>query len=131
MNTEDKKKTILIVDDDFDLLSQTEINLKNEGYNVIACNGQDEAEAAFKKNRPDMVVTDLMMESLDGGFALSQYIKKKDPTIPIIVITGVEHQTGMKFSFGTEEERAMIKADALLAKPMKFPDLLKEIKKYI
>jgi len=98
---------------------------------VIACGGQDDAEAAFKKTRPDLVITDLMMESLDGGFALSQYIKKKDPTVPIIVITGVEHQTGMKFSLTSEEDKAMIKADALLAKPMKFENLLIEVKKYI
>ena len=125
------KKTILIVDDDIDLLTQNEIKLKNAGFNVIACTGQDEAEMVFKKTRPDMVITDLMMEALDGGFALSQYIKKKDPTIPVIVVTGVLNETGMKFSNSNEIGIPKVKADAVLSKPMKFEDLLEEINKYI
>jgi two-component system, chemotaxis family, chemotaxis protein CheY len=131
MNTIESPKTILLVDDDIDLLTQTEINLKNEGFNVIACNGQDTAEVAFKKNKIDLVVTDLMMESFDGGFSLTQYIKGKQPNMPIIVVTGVTTETGLEFSDVVEEESDLPKADAVLYKPVKFPKLMEEIKKYI
>lgn len=131
MNSSENKKTILIADDDIDLLAQTELLLKNAGYNVIAVEGQDDAERILQTVKPDMVITDLMMEAIDGGFSLAHYIKKKYPKCPVIIATGVTQETGMKFSVNTEEERSFIKADKILNKPVKHEVLLAEVERFL
>jgi CheY-like chemotaxis protein len=125
------KKTILVVDDDVDLLSQIEIQLKSAGFDVVTADGQDEAEIILKTMKPDLVISDLMMENLDGGFSLSYHVKKMDPSIPVIIITGVTHELGFKFFTDTEEERSWVKADAILNKPVRFEQLMMEINKYL
>jgi DNA-binding NtrC family response regulator len=131
MDSAESKKTIMIVDDDVDLLTQYEINLKAEGFEVLKAESQEEAESILKDHKPDLVITDLMMESLDGGFSLSYYIKKIDPLLPVIIITGVTHELGFRFFTDKEEERTWIKADAILNKPIRFEQLMKEINKHL
>jgi len=130
MNSDTSKKTILVVDDDIDFLAQMEINLKGAGFNVVTAEGQQQAETFLAESRPDMAIVDLMMEHPDGGFALSYHIKKKDPNIPVILVTAVTSETGMTFDASTREERSWVKADAFLSKPIRFEQLLREIHKY-
>lgn len=131
MNTETPVKTILVVDDDIDFLTQTKINLEGAGYNVITAEGQQQAEEILKTTHPDLAIVDLMMEHFDGGFALAYHIKKKDVRIPVIIATAVTSETGLEFDAATNEERSWIKADAFLAKPIRFEQLLREIKKLL
>lgn len=131
MNNDIKSKKILIVDDDLDLLNQLDIQFKAAGYDVITADSQESAEEILKHTRPDVVVSDLMMENLDGGFSLSYHIKKKDPLIPVIIITGVTSELGFSFYTDTEEERRWIKADAILNKPVRFEQLINEIQKHL
>jgi CheY-like chemotaxis protein len=120
-------KTILIVDDDVDFLTQQELVLKAAGYNVIAAGGQAQAEEILAEKRPDLAVVDLMMEHQDGGFALCYHIKKKDPSIPVILVSAVTSETGLEFDAATDEERSWVKADVMLAKPVRFEQLKREI----
>ena len=76
MNKANSKQTILVVDDDIDFLTQMQINLQGAGFEVITAEGQNQAEEVLAKNLPDLAIVDLMMENMDGGFALSYYIKK-------------------------------------------------------
>lgn len=131
MSSTIQKKTILVVDDDFDLLKQIEIQLKSAGFEVITADGQEEAEIILKNKRPDLVVSDLMMENLDGGFSLSYHVKKIDPSIPVIIITGIRDELGFKFTTDTEAGRSWVKADAILNKPVRFEQLINEINKYL
>jgi CheY-like chemotaxis protein len=58
---------------------------------------------------------------------LCHHIRKQDPSIPVILVTSVNSETGMDFDMATGEDREWIKADALLAKPIRFEQLLGEI----
>jgi two-component system, cell cycle sensor histidine kinase and response regulator CckA len=131
MENDKPKKTILLVDDDVDYLFQTETMLKAAGFNVITAGGQDEAEMILKTTKPDLVLSDLMMENLDAGFSFSYHIKKVDPKIPVIIVTGVANDTGMKLFNGSEEERSWVKADKIMTKPVKYDQLIKEINKFL
>jgi len=131
MNTETPKKKILVVDDDIDFLTQMKINLEGAGYHTITAEGQKQAEEILKTTHPDLALVDLMMEHFDGGFALAYHIKKKDANIPVIIATAVTSETGLEFDAATKEERSWIKADAFLAKPIRFEQLLREIKKLL
>ena len=125
--TETDKKRVLVVDDDEDFLFQQQTLLEAAGFDVVTACGQTEAEKLLESIEPDIAVVDLMMEHADGGFALCYHIKKRFPTTPVILVTGVTRETGIEFDAATVEERAWIKADVVLDKPIRFEQLTREI----
>ena len=122
-----KKRTVLLVDDDSDFLFQQRLQLEAAGLNVVSAEGKAAAEQWLAEQRPDLAVIDVMMEDPDAGFMLCHRIRKQDPSLPIILVTSVNSETGLDFDMATEEERSWIKADALLAKPIRFEQLKGEI----
>jgi len=120
-------KIVLVVDDDPDFLAQQELQLSAEGFKVVTAEGQAQAEELLEDVRPDIAVLDLMMEHFDGGFALCYRVKKKYPSVPVIIVTGVTSETSLSFDAATAEERSWVKADALLPKPIRFEQLKREI----
>jgi len=82
------KGTILVIDDEPDLVELVEFNLKKDGYEVIvAKNGQSGLEIA-QKHVPDLIVLDLMMPGIDGLEVCRQL--RGDPRtkqIPMIMLT--------------------------------------------
>lgn len=125
------RKTILVVDDDMDLLLQLKVQLEAAGYGVETAESRRDAEARLETLRPDLVVLDLMMEEMDAGFALSYHIKKKDAALPVILMTAVTRETGLHFDDAADDARAWIKADMVLPKPVRFEQLDREIKRLI
>lgn len=131
MNENQGDITILVVDDDIDIRQQMQFQLEAAGYKVVTAEGQISAEKFLETMRPDMAIVDLMMEHIDGGFALSYHIKKLDPTIPVLLVTGVTSETGFEFDTQTAEERSWIKADALLPKPIRYEQLIGEVRRLL
>jgi len=121
----------LIVDDDPDFLMQQKLQLEHAGFEVLEADNRQKAKQIVDSNTFDVAVLDLMMEDLDAGFVLARDIKRKNPAIPVIMVTGVASETGMEFDAATQEERSWIKADALLAKPVRFEQLLREINRLL
>lgn len=120
-------KTVLLVDDDVDFLDQQTTLLRAAGYTVITAPSQAKAEEALKTARVDLAIVDLMLENMDGGFALCYHIKKIDPAIPVILVSAVTSETGMDFDAATAEERSWVKADAFLVKPLRFEQLVAQM----
>ena len=85
--TQDNRRTILIVDDSQDM-QQFLVGIFNRDYNVEAASDGAEAEAIIRTKHIDIVVTDLMMPNVDG-LELTQFIKKNPDTdhIPVILLT--------------------------------------------
>ena len=82
------KGTILVIDDEPDLLELVEFNLKKDGYEVIvAKNGQSGLEIA-QKHVPDLIILDLMMPGLDG-LEVCRQLRSDSRTrqIPMIMLT--------------------------------------------
>lgn len=131
MNTFDDRKTVLLVDDDSDFLFQQRLKLEAAGYHVLSAAGGSEAERLLGQQRPDVAVVDLMMENPDAGFTLCYHIRKRDPSIPVILVSSVNSETGFNFDTATDEERSWIKADAFLAKPIRFEQLKGEIDRLV
>lgn len=126
-DTERTAKTILVVDDDEDFRLQQEMQLKAAGFEVLTAGGQEDAEEILLESQPDLALVDLMLEDMDGGFSLCYHIKKVYPSLPVILVTGVTRETGLEFEVTTEEERSWVKADVVLAKPVRFEQLKREI----
>jgi two-component system response regulator GlrR len=81
-----KAVRVLLVDDDPGLLKVLEIRLRRAGYDVeTAANGR-KALSALSAFRPQVVVTDMRMEGMDG-LELFDAIQEADATLPVIVLT--------------------------------------------
>jgi len=122
-----KTKTVLLVDDDIDYLTQMRMRLESAQYRVLTADTEKEAEEILAGTRPDVAVLDLMMENMDAGFVLCHRIKKMDAKIPVILVTAVSSETGLDFEAATPGEKAWMKADVLLTKPVRFEQLQREI----
>ena len=123
-----KKKTkILIADDDIDILGQLTTVLTEAGYEVVAAEGEAQAEERLIDAKPDLAIVDVMMENQDSGFMLSHKIKKLYPGTPVIVLTSVSSVTGFKFPLEAGGERPWIKADCFLNKPVRAELLRTEV----
>jgi len=82
----DQSNRILLVDDDPGLLRLLSIRLKSAGYEVSAVESGHEALANLAAVRPDLVITDLRMDGMDG-MALFDNIRERHPTLPVIILT--------------------------------------------
>ena len=82
------KETILIVDDEEDIIELIKYNLKNEGYAILTATTGEQAIKIAKNARPDLVVLDLMLPGIDG-LEVTRHLKKNDDTmdIPIVMVT--------------------------------------------
>jgi two-component system, OmpR family, alkaline phosphatase synthesis response regulator PhoP len=116
------KKTILVVDDEKDLLDLIEYNLRKEGFDVLkAENGEDGIQMA-KEHNPDLVLLDIMMPKMDGIEVCD--LMKKDPKlkqIPIIFLTARGDEK-------TEVEGLNKGGDDYITKPISTTKLISRIK---
>ncbi len=78
--------TILLVDDDPDILRLMSLRLGSAGYRVQAVDSGEKALAALAASRPELVITDLKMGGIDG-LALFDEIRKQAPVLPVIILT--------------------------------------------
>jgi len=125
-----EKARVLVVDDDPDFLEQMRIMLEGAGHEVVDASGVDEAMEMLEEQVPDLAVLDLMMENTDDGFVLAHRIKSAHPDLPVVLVTAVTRETGMEFDL-SREGGGWIKADAILAKPIRFEQLRREIERLL
>lgn len=128
----DKKKKILLVDDDIDLLEQNKVLIESKGYEVITANSSAEGWEVFKKTKPDAAVIDLIMEEYDSGFVLCHRIKKDEhgKNIPVFILTSATYDTGFKFGASTSEEKEWINADELINKPVIIDEFVQKLETF-
>ncbi|MEX0822873.1 MAG: response regulator transcription factor [Balneolaceae bacterium] len=116
------KQTILVVDDEQDLLDLIEYNLKKEGFDVLkAENGQQGIQMA-KEHSPNLVLLDIMMPKMDGLEVCDQM--RADSSlkhIPIIFLTARGDEK-------TEVEGLDKGADDYITKPISTTKLISRIK---
>ena len=80
------KKTILIVDDDHDILKLLSMRLEASGYHVVAVDSAEKAMVQVSLCKPVVVVTDLRMGEMDG-MALFHSLQKVNSALPVIIMT--------------------------------------------
>ena len=116
---------ILLVDDDGDFLEMNSGILETQGFQVDCFTDADQAWERMKDQVPDLVITDLMMKSLDSGFSLARKIKS-DPRykdVPVIIVTAVASKRGFDFNPQSQEELEVMGCEAFFDKPVA-PELL-------
>jgi two-component system, NtrC family, response regulator GlrR len=86
MNISAARPSVLVVDDDPDLLRLMQIRLSAAGYSVTTAESAERALAQLAVARPRVVVTDLRMSGMDG-MALFEAIRAQNPALPVIILT--------------------------------------------
>jgi len=81
-----KRATVLIVDDDKDLLQLLSIRLTTGGYDVIAVDSAEKALDQLTISRPHLVITDFRMGGMNG-IQLLEIIQRDNPSLPVIILT--------------------------------------------
>lgn len=81
------KKKILIVDDEELILNSLGLELEGEGYEVSLAKNGEEGIAVLRENYFDLIITDLMMEGLNGLEVLKA-AKEIDPEVAVVILTG-------------------------------------------
>jgi len=84
MNRETAK--VLLVDDDKGLLQLIAMRLTAAGYAVNAVESGEAALASLAISRPQVVITDLRMQGMDG-MALFDAIHRESPSLPVVILT--------------------------------------------
>jgi DNA-binding response OmpR family regulator len=116
------KEKILIVDDEKDIVKVLDYNLKKEGFRAVSCyDGEDALDLAFKE-RPDLIILDLMLPGLDG-LEVCKTLKKdvKTSYIPIIMLTAKSEESDK--IIGLE-----LGADDYITKPFSPRELIARVK---
>jgi len=123
----EQKGTVLLVDDDPDLIACTSTMLTSAGYRVVSAQDSNEARERIKEGKPDLIVLDVMMGTQAEGFHFSYELRGNPKTadIPIILLTGVSQATGM--DFGAEKDSEFIQADEFLDKPVNPKELFEKV----
>lgn len=107
--------TILVVDDEVDILEMIEVGLAAEGYALLLANGGDRALALFDERHVDLVICDIKMPGLNGITTITR-LREQNPHVPVIVLTGY-------LSPDTIEQCEQITGVSLVRKPFAFREL--------
>jgi DNA-binding response OmpR family regulator len=88
------KKRILVIDDELDFVKMLQARLRIEGYEVLTAEDGIMGIQVARKERPDLIILDIMMPGLDGH-SVCDILKKSTLTwsIPVIYLTAKTGQT--------------------------------------
>ncbi len=112
-------KTVLIVDDDRDIVAFVEAILQPIGIDVVSAEDGEEGLRLAKSEMPDLVILDVFLPGKLGFSSLLE-LKSAPETkdIPIIMLTSVNSRMGMSYSPENIQERFGAQPDSVLDKPV-------------
>ena len=118
-------KTIVVADDDPDILSIVSMSLEAQGYDVHKATNGQEAVELVKAHSPDLIILDMMMPIMSGYEAIAEL--KADEATKAIPIIGLSAK-----AMATDMERATdVGVDAYITKPFRIAQVLSVIEGYL
>jgi CheY-like chemotaxis protein len=114
--------TVYFIDDSATMREVIKIAFRRENINVITCADAASALAQFEQNRPDVVITDVIMPNQDGYAVCSQI--KQHPEfggIPVVLMSGVVNKS-------VADKAVSVKADELIRKPFQPQELIGRVR---
>jgi two-component system alkaline phosphatase synthesis response regulator PhoP len=121
------KKRILVVDDDPDLVESLAMKLESENFRVAKAYDGVEGMDAIKKERPDLIILDVMMPRKDG-YTLCDEIKKSDELKGIIVVLLTAVADAVNSTNYTHMGGKTTLADDYVPKPIDLDKLMEIVK---
>ena len=125
------EKTILVIDDDIDLVEIIRVTLENEGFTVLDAQNGERGLARARQDKPDLILLDVMMGKVDEGFQVAYQLRGDGKTkdIPILMLTAVADRTGYDFDPKTDGE--FLPVDEFLEKPVSPRVLVDMVRKHL
>lgn len=120
---------ILIVDDDPDFVEATRMVLEKAGHTTISAASGNEGYLKMKAEKPDLVILDVIMDTVLDGLTITQRIHDDEEVnkIPIVMVTSIAN-TDYAELFPTDE---YIHINAFMSKPVAPADLIRQVNKLI
>jgi len=114
--------TVYFIDDSATMREVIKIAFRRENINVITCADAASALAQFQENRPDVVITDVIMPDQDGYSVCSQIKQNPDYSeTPVVLMSGVVNKS-------VADKAVSVKADELIRKPFQPQELIARVK---
>jgi CheY-like chemotaxis protein len=123
------KAKILVVDDDPDFVEYMRTVLESSDYRVVSAGNSEQGMLALTREKPDLVVLDVIMSSVLDGLSMSQRMAE-DPDlkhVPVVMVTSIAN-TDYLALFPTDES---IHIDAFLTKPIAPAELLRQVERLV
>jgi two-component system, OmpR family, alkaline phosphatase synthesis response regulator PhoP len=119
------KKIILAEDDKF-ISKAYSAGLSGEGFEVIATYDGEEAMKAIKKNKPDLILLDLVMPSKNGFEVLEELkLDKSLGKIPVLILSNLGQESDV------EKAKALGAVDYLVKSNFSMKDVIEKVKFYL
>lgn len=123
--------TILMVDDDADLISAVKVLLEAHGHQFHSASNGEQGLRRLRETKPDLIILDVMMDRYTEGFRFSQTLRDPEESspyaeyrgVPIIVLTSIHRTTSHRFA----PREDSLPVDAFLEKPVATDRLLRVI----
>lgn len=118
-----KKPEVLVVEDEASVLLTYRMMLEEEGYTVVPALSSQQAEELLAKKRFDAVLCDLSLEQNHTGFEVFERVRKRDPKVPCVMLTGYANRE--------TTERAEQAGITVFFKPIEIDEFLQTMKKIL
>lgn len=119
---------ILIIDDDPDIVEAMKVVLESRNYRVRIARTGEEGLREARRDKPELIILDVMMETGDKGFDVARELKQdtdyKD--IPILMLTSIKEKTGMDFGKEAGDEH-WLPVDDYCDKPLHPEELISKV----
>jgi two-component system alkaline phosphatase synthesis response regulator PhoP len=117
----EKKRKILAVDDETDLLLIIKTALSSEGFEVVTATNGPDALAMAEDEHPDLVILDVMMPEMNG-FEVLQALREQPSTerVPVIMLTGLSDKEKIRDALAAG-------IDYYIIKPFQLHDLISKV----
>ena len=114
------KKTVLIVEDEKNIVDIVRFNLQREGYDTLEAYDGEAGLALARERKPDLILLDVMMPKM-MGFDVCRTLRGEGDNVPVIILTAREE----------EEDKILgleIGADDYITKPFSMRELMARVK---
>jgi len=115
-----KKPEVLVVEDEASVLLTYRLLLEENGYTVFPAISSQEAGAVLGRKHFDLVLCDLSLEQNHTGFEVFERVRKRDPNVPCVMLTGYANRE--------TTERAEQAGITVFFKPIDIDEFLRTLK---
>jgi len=109
----DGKHVILVIDDDQDILDAARAVLESGGYIMVEAPSAHEGREVFDKEKPDLMIVDIMMEEIDAGIAFVEEIRSTGFEGPMYFLSSIGDELSKQIS------TSKLGVTGILQKPLK------------
>lgn len=134
-----ERTKVLLVDDDWDLVEVLTAVLQTHGYEVASETEAAKAVAAVDRERPDLILLDVMMPEGTEGFHVVWHLRQRPEAyfqhVPIVMLTAIHQRTSLRFYpdsvDGTYQAGEFLPVQGFVDKPVEPPRLLEELERVL